>query len=195
MLYGDEARFSTAMPGTTGTILCATSLLPGQTAGARAPRSRQSEAARTLLHAVGAGVPISARTTSHSRGAIAVAAGDGEGLSLGIDIEWMRPDRPFASLAEFLLGHVPERLGPEEFYRTWTFYEAYFKAFQRVPPEADLRAVMAQPDGSSVRRLPDNTHLLQFRVAGEFQLTLVWGAAAPRTYAVRYYPDRFGLAR
>jgi hypothetical protein len=175
-----------------GTILCATSLLPGQKIAARTPRRRQSEAARTLLDALGTGFAISATTMSHSRAAIAVAAGDGDSLALGIDIEWMRPDRPFQALTEFLLGPVPVPAGPEEFYRVWTFYEAYFKAFQRVPTESDLRTAMDTTNGTVALRLSDDTRLLQFRVAGEFQLSLVW--RAPADYTVRYVPDRFEIA-
>ncbi|HEX4081063.1 MAG TPA: 4'-phosphopantetheinyl transferase superfamily protein [Rhizomicrobium sp.] len=117
-----------------------------------------------------------------------MAAGEGEGLSLGIDIEWMRPDRPFANLAKFLVRDVSDRLGPAQFYRTWTFYEAYFKALQRVPPEPDLHAVMRQTDSGGVQWLPGDTRLLQFCVAGEFQLSLVWRAPMPHIYAVHYFP-------
>jgi hypothetical protein len=121
---------------------------------------------------------------SHSRQAIAAAVGDAEGLCLGIDIEWMCPNRPFAAFAGLFLNPPPARIGAVEFYRGWTFSEAWFKAFQRLPPERDLRAIVTRPARNDVQHLPDGAHVLQLVVAGEFQLSLVWRAPTLETWYV-----------
>jgi hypothetical protein len=126
---------------------------------------------------------------SHSRCAVAAAVGDANGLLLGIDIEWMSPDRDFAAIAGFFLDPPPAQIGAVDFYRGWTFFEAYFKAFQRLPPERDLRAVIAC-SGHDMQNLSEGAHLLQLNVAGEFQLSLVWHAPTLQTCVLRHVSDR-----
>lgn len=177
----------------TDTILWAVSILPGHDAGARLARRDQSAAARRILAALEDGFVAHKKTMSHSRHAIAAAIGDAEGLALGIDIEWMCPDRSFAAIAGLFLDPAPAQIGAAEFYRGWTFSEAWFKAFQRQPPERDLRAIVTRPAYNEVQHLPDGAQLLQLVIAGEFQLSLVWHAPSLQTCLHRDVSDE--LAR
>lgn len=170
-------------------IICATSMLPHVEASARVPRSQQSEAAHALLEGLRRRLAVSVETISHSRAAIAAAVGEGDGLSLGVDIEWVRKDRPFSALAGFAFGVMRSGWRPIEFYRTWTFHEAYFKAFQRVPPVADLRTVADFGNGCAIRQLSDEVRLQQLPVAGQFHLSLVWRAPMIDTCAPRFFLD------
>jgi hypothetical protein len=157
-----------------GTIFYATSFLPAADARTRASRQRQSAAAQDLLEFLKAETESNASSKSHSRAAIAAAVGDTGILTLGIDIEFMEPDRPFAALAGFLSEAAPTQIGAEAFYRCWTFAEAYFKAFQRLPPDSAVRAVATHTDADDRYRLDDGTHILHRRIAQRFQLCLVW---------------------
>ncbi|HWY14498.1 MAG TPA: hypothetical protein VNX86_05075 [Rhizomicrobium sp.] len=177
----------------TDTILYATLILPARKAGERLARRHQSAAAQRLLEVLGDGFAAHTKTVSHSRHAIAAAVGDAVGLSLGIDIEWMCPDRPFAAIAGLLLDPPPAQIGAAEFYRGWTFSEAWFKAFQRLPPERDLRAIVTRPACNDVQDLPDGAQFLQLVIAGEFQLSLVWRAPTLQTCLRRDVSDE--LAR
>jgi hypothetical protein len=159
----------------TGGILYATSFLPAD-AVARIPRKLQSRAARDLQSLLTAGVTPHATSRSHSRAAIAAAVGDQTVLGLGIDIEFMDPDRPFAALAGFLVEDAPRDIDAEIFYRCWTFAEAYFKAFQRAPPHRAVRTVSTLENSGEAARLDDGTQLLHRRIADRFQLCLVWQA-------------------
>ncbi len=171
------------------TILWAVSILPGHDAGARLARGHQSVAARRLLEALGDDFAAHKKTVSHSRHAIAAAVGNAEGMSLGIDIEWMCPDRPFAAIAGVFLDPAPAQIGAAEFYRGWTFSEAWFKAFQHLPPERDLRAIATRPASNDVQHLPDGVQFLQLVIAGEFQLCLVWRAPSLQTRVFRHVFD------
>jgi hypothetical protein len=177
----EKARQAENRSAMADTILWAVSILPGHDAGARLARGHQSAAARRLLEALGDGFAAHKKTLSHSRHAIAAAVGDAERLSLGIDIEWMCPDRSFAAIADLFLDSAPAQIGAAEFYRGWTFSEAWFKAFQRPPPERDLRAIVTRPACNDVQHLPEGAELLQLVVAGEFQLSLVWRARTLQT--------------
>lgn len=171
-----------------GDILYATSILPARFAGERIARRRQSSAAQHLLELLEAeGVPT-VESKSHSRTAIAAAAGNAEGLSLGIDIEWMAPGRPFATLSSVFLESAPTQLGGDDFYRCWTFAEAYFKAFQRLPSESNMRYFIANTIPNSVLRLHDGANVLQRRIADIFQLCLVWRTATSQPCEVRCVP-------
>ena len=122
----------------TGKILYTTAILTGVAMAARPARKRQSAAAQHLLENLQRNLTPTATSKSHSRAAIAATAGDAEGLMLGIDIEWMAPDRPFGEIMRVAFGTAPSRMGMENFYRCWTFAEAYFKAFGHLPPESAM---------------------------------------------------------
>jgi hypothetical protein len=158
-----------------GTILYATSLLPVGDAYARVPRARQSEAARDLQVLLSAGVASNVGSRSHSRAAVAAAVGDAQILTLGIDIEFLDDGRPFAALAGYFSANVPPEIGAADFYRRWTFAEAYFKAYQLLPTNDALSAVGRLTD-NEVLSLDDGTKVLQQRIAERFRLCLVWRA-------------------
>ncbi|HKD22044.1 MAG TPA: 4'-phosphopantetheinyl transferase superfamily protein [Rhizomicrobium sp.] len=106
-----------------------------------------------------------------------MAMGNDFGLSLGIDIEWIAPERPVASIARSFLGDASADITVADFYRFWTFHESYFKAFQRTPETALALELIGQGARDGVRRLHDGTKILQHRVAETFQLSLVWSGA------------------
>jgi hypothetical protein len=116
---------------------------------------------------------VRVRSRSHSRGAIAIATGTLEGLFLGIDIEFMA-DRPFDAIMSVYLGPAPASVTPADFYRCWTFGEAYFKAFQRRPSRSAIMQVLRHRQDGSLMALDDGTEVLTRRVRGVFQLSLVW---------------------
>ena len=147
---------------------------PGQP-GDRVPRVRQSAAASRLLDVLAGdeGRPLS-RSKSHSRAAIAVAMNAAAEHPLGIDIEWITPARQIAMIASNFLGDAGRAIGVADFYRGWTFYEAFFKAFQRSPTPARVLELIERPDTRPIHRLSDGTNVLQHRVADAFQLSLVW---------------------
>jgi hypothetical protein len=116
---------------------------------------------------------------------MAAAVGDSEILNLGIDIEFMDPERPFAALAGFLVEDAPRDIDAETFYRCWTFAEAYFKAFQRAPSDRAVRTISTLENSGQAVRLDDGTQLLHRRVADRFQLCLVWQATGDAC-ALRY---------
>lgn len=156
-------------------VVYATGLIGAGQPGERVPRARQSAAASHLLETLvgDEGRPL-ASSKSHSRSAVAVAMSAWGKHPLGIDIEWATPARPIAMIARNFLGDAGSAIGVADFYRGWTFYEAYFKAFQRSPSPARVLELIERPDMQSVHRLSDGTKVLQHRVAGAFQLSLVW---------------------
>lgn len=172
----------------SGSILYATSHLVADTLGRRIARQRQSSAARQLLETLEAEIAPTARSKSHSRTMVAAAVGNVAGLSLGIDIEWMAPDRPFAAMTGIFLKAAPAQIGMEEFYRGWTFAEAYFKALQHLPRESDIQNVAAGSTHDGVLRLSDATNVLQRRIDNVFQLCVVWHAPALQSCSARYIP-------
>jgi len=163
-----------------GTILYATSLLPAQDSSERVSRQLQSAAAQGLLDFLQTGVSTGAGSKSHSRAAVAAALGDTEIPALGIDIEFMAEDRPITEMARYLWKCAPANIGLEEFYRRWTFAEAYFKAFQHLPPDWAVHSVGNEADARGTRRLRDGTHLSHSLIADRFQLCLVWRSSAER---------------
>ncbi len=167
-------------------ILYAADVLSTDDIHGRVPRSRQSAAARDMLERLaGTEFSPSARSVSHSRAAIAVAVGDAPELVLGIDIEWMAPDRPFGAIARTFLASASEQMSCAEFYRGWTFFEAYYKAFQRFPDAGLVEHVISQAAHVDAYRLADATYVTQHRVADIFQLCLVWRSAASSVHVVR----------
>jgi hypothetical protein len=158
-------------------IFFATDILPTEDITRRVSRRAQSSAASRLLERLtGNGFNPTAQSKSHSRGIVAGTVGNIPELLLGIDIEWMAPDRPFAAIAHTFLESAPERMEPEDFYRGWTFFEAYYKAFQRFPDAASVHDVLRRASDGGVLRFHDGTQLMQKRVAETFQLCIVWRA-------------------
>ena len=96
------------------------------------------------------------------------------GCPLGIDIEWITPGRQIAAIAGDFLGDAGKTIGVADFYRGWTFYEAFFKAFQRPPLAQRVLELIACPDMPSVHCLSDGTKVLQHCVGETFRLSLVW---------------------
>jgi hypothetical protein len=168
-------------------ILYATDILSPDDMTRRISRSRQSEAAtRLFARLCGAGFSPAAQSRSHSRGVVAVAAGDAMGLSLGVDIEWMAPGRPIEAIARNFLTSAPQGLKIADFYCGWTFHEAYYKAFQRIPNETLVRETVARTTDGLAFQLADGTQVMQQCVAEIFRLCLVWRYAGPGTVSVEW---------
>ena len=144
----------------------------------RVARRLQSEAAAALL----AQFPSAARhSKSHSRAVVAIALGNV--TRIGIDVEWIDPERPIAQLAAYLEWGEIDR---DAFYRGWTFREAYYKAFQANPSAAlTVRAMAAPPDETTLVST-DGVHLFQCRVFDRFQLGLVWTSDGAKALVPTY---------
>jgi hypothetical protein len=169
----------------TSTILYATAKLEGPPARERPSRRMQSAAAQNLLCTLGSGFASVVHSKSHSYAMVAAAAGDAPELLLGIDIEWRKPNRPFAELAGFFADIGAEKLGMAEFYRLWTFGEAYFKAFQRLPTSSQLQEVRSFDRGAQDMRLSDGTCLFQCLIEGDYALSLVWRSKGGQPCSLR----------
>lgn len=158
-------------------VVYATGLIEAGQLGERIPRARQSAAASRLLETlIGEEGQPRASSKSHSRLAVAVAMSTAAQCPLGIDIEWVTAARPVATIARNFLGDTKKAIGVADFYRGWTFYEAFFKAFQRPPSPARVLELIERGDIQSVHRFGDGTKVLQHRVADAFQLSLVWAS-------------------
>ena len=171
-------------------IAYATTLICPQRLGARLPYARQSRAAAELLGRLAEreGPPY-AFSKSHSRAAVAVAMTQSPEISVGIDVEWVAPERPVAAIARTLMGEdSPTDITVADFYRLWTFYEAHFKATQCAPPRPAMVEFIAARAGDGVRRLCDGTCVVEHRVTEDFQLCLVW-RGAPADCLPRYLGD------
>jgi phosphopantetheinyl transferase len=167
-------------------ILYATDVLSTDDIRGRVPRCRQSAAAADLLERlVGTEFAPTARSISHSRATVAVAVGDAPGLLLGIDIEWMAPNRPFGAIARTFLASASQQMDCADFYRGWTFFEAYYKAFQCFPDAGLVEDIISQAADVDAYRLADATYVTQHRVADTFQLCLVWHSAASSVHVAR----------
>lgn len=171
----------------TGRISYATTFLPVADMRARMPRKLQSLAARELQDFLSAGIAPHVSSRSHSRAALAAAIGDADIHALGIDIELIEQGRPFTALARFLVPDASTDIGAREFYRCWTFAEAYFKAFQRLPTERHLHTIGQMPDADSRIALEDGTQVLLHLIEGLFQLCLVW-RASQEPAEIQYFP-------
>jgi hypothetical protein len=180
-------RARKAVLGMPGRISYATTFLPVPDVRARMPRKSQSTAARTLQDSLSAGIAPHVSSRSHSRAALTAAIGDANIAVLGIDIELIEQGRPFEALARFLVPDASADIGAREFYRCWTFAEAYFKAFQQLPPEKELNAIGKLPDADDRITLEDGTQVLLHLIASQFQLCLVWRSAREPT-EIRYRP-------
>lgn len=153
---------------------------------ARVQRRTQSEAARHLLAAVLARAPGPCaemeehRSISHSRGVAAAAIA--RGARVGIDVEYMCLRRDTSAILDVFLGPQEKPVSLAAFYRAWTFGEAYFKAFGRLPgSEAlwrviDVHAGDGASDGAYRVDCGKNgaagvLHCVPF---DDFALTIVW---------------------
>lgn len=157
-------------------------ILPTEDIRLRVPKSRQSAAASRLIARLqDVCGPVTATSRSHSRAVMAAVVGAAPALSLGIDIEWMAPNRPFDAIAEMFLPPSSRPMDILAFYRGWTFFEAYYKAFQHFPAEALVHALVAHARDGDVLRLEDGACLTQFCVADDFRACIVWRHGASET--------------
>ena len=169
-------------------VLYATMLVPAAVASERIRHQRQSLAAQDLLEKLQKGIKTTATSKSHSRTAIAVAASNATSLSLGIDIELMAPNRPFDALGRSFLTFAPTPLGMDAFYRCWTFGEAYFKAFQRLPTTTIMQEFIGHVKHTGVFRLTGDVYVMQKVYNDLFRLCLVWQTGASEECSVRQVP-------
>lgn len=146
--------------------------LPGHEPGQRPSRALESAAARALQAELDPAASLFSR--SHGRGLIAAAVAAPPVTRLGIDIEWIDPRRRMAQIAEHYLG-APEAVTPEQFFRGWTFGEAWFKAFGHDPPPDLIRIAGGNLSAEPVR--VGEAWLLQTLPEPGFVLSLVWSHA------------------
>lgn len=148
----------------------------------RVPLAQQRLVSRRLLAAAVARAGGTAACTdggtsvSHSRG-LAAAAVSTAG-PVGIDIEWITPQRDGAGILAALFGLALPSVATLDFYRAWTFHEAWFKATGHV---ADAALVWQVLQGRSTRLLLRRgadgdpvAHLLQRQLDHDFSLSIVW---------------------
>jgi phosphopantetheinyl transferase len=140
---------------------------------ARHSRADQRTVADQMIRKIGPDWRLWSR--SHSRGTIAVAAGNAPLSRLGVDVEYTDPRRPWRDIATAYVPNLGQELDPSTACRAWTFGEAYFKAFGANPAADILTNVIRaptpddEPVAFGARRywysecLPD-----------DFWLTLVW---------------------
>ncbi|MDO9337031.1 MAG: 4'-phosphopantetheinyl transferase superfamily protein [Caulobacter sp.] len=143
--------------------------LPGYRPGQRPPKALESAEARALQAELDPAASVFSR--SHGRGLIAAAVAAPPVTRVGIDVEWIDPGRRLAAIAEHYLG-AAEAVTPEQFFRGWTFGEAWFKAFGR-DPTADLIR-MAGGNLSEAPLAVGDAWLLQTLPEPGFVLSLVW---------------------
>lgn len=160
-----------------GALSYAVRLLPGFEPGQRPPKALESAAARALQDDLDRSPSLFSR--SHGRGLIAAAVAAPPVTRLGIDVEWIDPRRRMAEIAAHYLDAAPEGLTPEQFFRGWTFGEAWFKAQGADPDPALIRLAGSNLSEGPVA-LGDDAWLLQTRPAPGFVMSLVWaGRAVP----------------
>jgi hypothetical protein len=153
-------------------------VLPGL-ASARIPHSEQSLAAAALLDELRrvTGVAAGPSSKSHSRALVAAALSD-EGR-VGIDVEYCDAGRDLAGLSRYLLGADAPALDLSDFYRLWTFHEAYFKAFG-VASDVALRRFVLGARGAfgETFEVATGVCVMHAAPADGFALSLVWGGAS-----------------
>jgi hypothetical protein len=158
-----------------GEIFYSTAVIAGDSISARRPHPIQSRTAAALAQQLTAATgPTPLLSKSHSRALLAVAGARPPVTALGIDIEWMAPQRPFALILRGYLPSAPATIEPAAFYRTWTFLEAHYKAHQAWPDADDIRQVLDTAERDVPWRTSSGTYLWQQRILDEFQLTLLW---------------------
>lgn len=160
-------------------ILYGVDVLPSRRLETRLPHAQQSSAAELVLDRLRkTGCQAGPQSKSHSRTAVAAAIAETRQVRLGIDIEWMDKTRPFAAIASVFRTPLPQGLGPAQFYRGWTFYEAYYKAFQTYPDGTAIARVMADLVDGETLRVADEVYVMQRDVLNAFRLCLVWSGDA-----------------
>ncbi|HYE47256.1 MAG TPA: hypothetical protein VEA44_15945 [Caulobacter sp.] len=152
--------------------------LPGFSPGQRPPKALESAAARALQAELDPAAPLFSR--SHGRGLVAAAVAHPPVARLGVDIEWVDPRRRMADIAEHYLGETVD-LTPEQFFRGWTFGEAWFKAFGADPAPDLIRIAGANRSEAPVA--VGDAWLLQALPQPGFVLSLVWRSAPGRPAA------------
>jgi phosphopantetheinyl transferase len=143
---------------------------------ARLPHHEQSPAAAALLNALRreTGVAEGPSSKSHSRAVVAAALG--EHRRIGIDVEYCDARRDLAGLSRYLLGADAAALSLSEFYRLWTFHEAYFKAFGAASDVTLRRAVLeAGASAGEARDVAPGVSVMHAWPVEGFALTLVAG--------------------
>lgn len=151
----------------------ATRRLAGITPGQRPGKALESAAARALQAELDPAATIFSR--SHGRGLVAAAVAGPPVTRLGVDIEWIDPGRRMAEIAEHFLGAPAAGLTPEQFFRGWTFGEAWFKAFGADPSPDLIRIAGANQSPEPVA--VGEAWLLQTLPEPGFVLSLVWAGA------------------
>ena len=114
---------------------------------------------------------------SHSRGTVAIAAGNSPLTQLGVDVEYADPRRPWREIAAAYLPEFHSRLGVDisALCRLWTFGEAYLKAFGSVPEPDLLRRVLHAPlPEDEPVAFADRRYWYSEILPDDFWLTLVW---------------------
>jgi hypothetical protein len=133
----------------------------------------QSPAAGALLASLG-GDLAAATSKSHSRAVVAAAIGNTSSIRLGIDVEWMSPDRPFTAIMQAFVPSLLSPLDGDSFYRGWTFLEAYYKAFQQLPCPRDIEKFIAVEAKQTPHQIENGSWVQQQNVFESFKLCLVW---------------------
>ena len=162
-----------ANTATNGRIGYAVTAISGAPLADRVPHRLQSLAAAALLTSLG-GDRASATSKSHSRAAVAAAMGNAASLKLGIDVEWMSPDRPFAAIMHAFAPSLTGPLDRDCFYRGWTFLEAYFKAFQELPNARAIAEIVTADAKPIPLQIGDGVWVRHDNVFEVFKLCLVW---------------------
>jgi hypothetical protein len=161
-------------------ILYGTEAIPCDDVRARLRRRVQSEYAALLAGRLSAAMRSGTMISkSHSRALVAAACAGPPVVALGIDIEWMAPDRAFTAILANFLPTLSAPIACDDFYRAWTFLEAHVKAYQRWPGEEELHQVLAEPAHDNPWQTAGGNHLLQHRICDDFQLTVLWRSDEP----------------
>lgn len=146
--------------------------------GQRPPKALESAAARALQAELNPAASLFSR--SHGRGLVAAAVAAPPVTRLGIDIEWIDPRRRMAEIAEHYLG-AAEPVTPEQFFRGWTFGEAWFKAYGHDPAPDLIR--IAGANAASAPIPVGQAWLLQTLPEPGFVLSLVWASSGTASAA------------
>lgn len=151
----------------------------------RVPHRQQSAEVRRLLADLSARVPAPClateerRSLSHSRRV--ACATIAHHSRVGIDVEYICPRRDIHGIFESFFGPMVKPVSPAAFYRAWTFGEAYFKAFGRLPDTENFaRVVEHHADEGAYRvEFPESAAfgVLHSKPFDDFALTIVWEMA------------------
>ncbi|MBI1359101.1 MAG: hypothetical protein GC155_02330 [Alphaproteobacteria bacterium] len=142
---------------------------------ARHPRAAQRALAADMRASLGAGWGLLSH--SHSRGAVAVAAGNPPLTRLGVDLEYIDPKRPWRDIAAIYVpnGATAGEADASAVCRAWTFGEAYFKAFGAAPgPDILSRVFEAPPQDDEPACFASRRYWYSERLPDDFWLSLVW---------------------